>query len=1007
MGTTNIKKLLYNDNYLYIAAGEYLKFKQTPEWDEMYKFERLFAVSAEMGGKIITAENVLEVVKYLQKQNPTSGSFAHWGSIGDLEQFAKERPEEVSNLFNELYNEDIDISQRIMNFYKAGKAFNDKAKMIVAMFGYLLAARDYKKYSLIKDSIFYNTVKTFGINDKLNDIGEKYSLYLSVCSEVQSFLREKGFIDNPSMLDVQDFLFCIAEYDALKIKISVRYLYEHSRKLKEYKDSDEKFIDYIKGLDKDLLLKILKLYEKGEKIKRIRYEIAGKLLNTGDINLSEVEDIKARVNNESETNILQSWSNFRILFPFYYEAYKERVRGELEKIYLIIKGIEELREEKFAKAEDVVKDFMYKQNFGDTQCVLILYPDRDKDHKISAQIVLVINDEKIYYGLSAGDMVKDRAGIENHEEIQRPEDFTYYKMRDKIVSVYGRYKELNERYYLLNVFYSRDSDIWDKCREKNIFAMQYQHGKQDSSSVTRNINSAKEVRIGDRVFAYTGDQRILAAGRVTKEFYEEDKEEEFIDKEEPWTQRLGVEWEEKKDKPVFVDSFIETLEPLKPNMLGAQAINEISKEGFERAKALLEGSGIVPVVVDEKIMSFAEFVKSKGFNFDEDVLNNYVLSLKTKPFVILSGISGTGKTKIAQFFAEYMGGAAGRNYAFISVRPDWVDNRSLIGFYNSITGKYQPTALLKLMLRAERDRDRPYFVILDEMNLARVEHYFSDFLSCMESRRIDENGDLSGEAVILHDESDSLSFIDDDGEEYGIPQRIVIPENIYFTGTVNVDETTYMFSPKVLDRANVIEFNSVSFEAYIDSFNVKAQGNSGFAGRDFINKFTSGGSYHRNLTGKNFNIQDIEDYLGHLKNINSILSRYNLHFGYRVFDEVVYYINNSEEMGYFTSMEALDYQILQKVLPKFYGNKKKLMVPLSKLLRYFWGAGIKTGERENELASQDFQYLDTLGSDMQGQGDNGFDTEFKNVKPLFPKSARKLYSMLRALRDNGYANFIE
>ena len=109
-------------------------------------------------------------------------------------------------------------------------------------------------------------------------------------------------------------------------------------------------------------------------------------------------------------------------------------------------------------------------------------------------------------------------------------------------------------------------------------------------------------------------------------------------------------------------------------------------------------------------------------------------------------------------------------------------------------------------LRRIRNPGKPYFVILDEMNLAKVEHYFSDFLSIMESRTPDNP---EGEPVILHNWEHSETK---DG--LLIPGKLHIPSNVYFTGTVNVDESTYMFSPKVLDRANVIEFNDVELEEY-------------------------------------------------------------------------------------------------------------------------------------------------------------------------------------------------
>ena len=152
-----------------------------------------------------------------------------------------------------------------------------------------------------------------------------------------------------------------------------------------------------------------------------------------------------------------------------------------------------------------------------------------------------------------------------------------------------------------------------------------------------------------------------------------------------------------------------------------------------------------------------------------------------------------------------------RNYTFLSVRPDWRDSKHLLGYYNPLDKKYYATPLLNLILRAERDyRERkndalPYFIILDEMNLARVEYYFADLLSVLESGREDDG--FTREPIRLHN-------VDEVERDQDIPKEIRLPPNIYIIGTVNIDETTYMFSPKVLDRAFVIEFHDVDMDNY-------------------------------------------------------------------------------------------------------------------------------------------------------------------------------------------------
>lgn len=376
-----------------------------------------------------------------------------------------------------------------------------------------------------------------------------------------------------------------------------------------------------------------------------------------------------------------------------------------------------------------------------------------------------------------------------------------------------------------------------------------------------------------------------------------------------------------------------------------------------------------------------DYYEAQGYFFPREVITRYFLSLKTKPFVILTGISGTGKTKIAQVFAEYMcqdekPEDRKRRYAFIPVRPDWMDNKGLLGYYNLLDETYHATPLLRLLIQAGKNPDKPYFIILDEMNLAKVEQYFSDFLSIMESRTA---GNRQGEPLPLHT---AKSAETPDG--IAIPRDINIPANVYFTGTVNVDESTYMFSPKVLDRANVIEFNDVDLENYekgvmtAEQFVMKEQ--------DVRQKLLSADGETPFCSKKDF--MDIlktaprtHDYL---LEISQILHPYNLHFGYRVVNEISRYILCAYEMVQdFDLEEAMDIQILQKILPKFHGTQAKLETPLGNLLGFCRGAE----------GNHDESYLDKAIA---------YDKDAR-----FPRSARKLASMIQNLKTQGYTSFIE
>ena len=141
--------------------------------------------------------------------------------------------------------------------------------------------------------------------------------------------------------------------------------------------------------------------------------------------------------------------------------------------------------------------------------------------------------------------------------------------------------------WILNVFY-KNRAVWDYCKRNNCFAMQYEYNIQETSSVTRNIKVAKEVKVGDFVIAYSGDKKILAYGKVIKEFYEEQDVERFLSPNDKWAQRIGVEWNKIVNVPILVTDFSNTLELQEANKLPIQAINKISITGYQRAVEIID-----------------------------------------------------------------------------------------------------------------------------------------------------------------------------------------------------------------------------------------------------------------------------------------------------------------------------------------------------------------------------------------------------------------------------------
>ena len=247
-----------------------------------------------------------------------------------------------------------------------------------------------------------------------------------------------------------------------------------------------------------------------------------------------------------------------------------------------------------------------------------------------------------------------------------------------------------------------------------------------------------------------------------------------------------------------------------------------------------------------------------------------------KRFVLLAGLSGTGKTSMAQGYARAYCEALGLNppahYEEVAVLPDWTDPTGLLGFVNPLANPpaFQETVALRLLLSAATNPDKPYFLCLDEMNLARVEHYFAPFLSAMEGR---------DKRLAIHASRDPID---------GIPPRINWPANLFILGTVNMDETTYPFSDKVLDRAFTFEFWDVD----LDGWRAAA-------------------------TARGASIAALDQVFPVLEAMSAALKPARRHFGYRTCNEVLGFVSSWEAAN---PTPALDAAILAKVLPKIRGD---------------------------------------------------------------------------------------
>lgn len=306
--------------------------------------------------------------------------------------------------------------------------------------------------------------------------------------------------------------------------------------------------------------------------------------------------------------------------------------------------------------------------------------------------------------------------------------------------------------------------------------------------------------------------------------------------------------------------------------------------------------------------SFYEYLWENEFYFDKKTVENYLLSLKVKPFVILTGNSGTGKTKLSQLFARYLNDKD--NYKIIPVGANWTENRHILGYFNIIKNEPQYTPAYHLIKQSQKKK-YPHFLILDEMNLSHVERYFADFLSAIESN---ENIPLYGK------------------------DELEIPDNLSIIGTVNIDETTYMFSPKVLDRANTIEFKICSAKDYMTQKLNKDTPNGDVEYLEDIlnNQELRKMSIHE--LEKIFDDEFWDKFSDEIFKFQNILKEAGFGFGFRVINEITrfmaaaYKYENKPEKWNENWKRYFDAQIKQKMLPKLHGSQKVIGETLDKLL---------------------------------------------------------------------------
>jgi hypothetical protein len=405
----------------------------------------------------------------------------------------------------------------------------------------------------------------------------------------------------------------------------------------------------------------------------------------------------------------------------------------------------------------------------------------------------------------------------------------------------------------------------------------------------RHWQSLRRANAGELVLNYANG-RIRGVATVEEEAIEETRPEELADAWEENGLMVKVRYNELSESisldDIPVDWRVEQGPPFdrKGSVQRKGYFFELKPDFVELLAAQFPQLGLLEIkegatkgedYEEPPLADIAASVRSAGMSITDELLRRYHLALKTRGFVILSGVSGTGKTWLSRLYAEAVGATA----LVVPVAPNWTTNEDLLGFQSPLTGDFQTTEFSRFLKRAaeewqasnqERRNPQPFHLILDEMNLAHVEYYFAKFLSAMEIRATDGVGEI----------------------ELAPGIEVLLPPNLSFIGTVNIDETTRGFADKVYDRAQLLELEVT---------------------REALGEHMNGAVFAADLLAVWDSVHEVAP------------------FAFRVADEIGAYIEQAQKLG--VAWEAaLDEQLLQKVLPKVKGADMRIESTLRSLL---------------------------------------------------------------------------
>ncbi|TLS36999.1 AAA family ATPase [Pseudalkalibacillus caeni] len=631
------------------------------------------------------------------------------------------------------------------------------------------------------------------------------------------------------MLDVQDFFFCLTQYDELKTETAVDYIQAIAKRLHRFSNDSEDFVEAIKQMDMETLKERREYYRNTKKVNRIKFLALDQFIENKKLTVEDLEQIKEQVNNEYDTNILHSWSNFTILFQIYYQPIKAKIQHELANIHQAIRNIEEFGEQEFAK-DKVLNGFSWNQNFGCTESWLAVYPADKETHKRAGQFFMSIEENRIRYGLLFGTEHPNH-GEEDLDSITDSEEFSFNRFKEKFINVFPAYLKGNE------VKSPNGGSTNNSLAEP--FNLIFKNLEEAHWAFDFTQQTLKDLGVegpGDPRVAVTYTYRELGEALhvnfcrwLLLGFYK-DEEGNIIVRiplmEEKSLSQYPVYYQFKQqDSDSIINCYLIPLKDLRPmdaaleenysraltvikNRFATHTKSPYRKQHnssalemgvFDREKreelfnnglheqptggSIEEDDDYVPIPA----LSFDQDININGLHFEEKdfLLKQIKTALQNGKHIILTGPPGTGKSKLAKEICN----SFEADYDMATATSDWSTYETIGGYRPNADGtlSFSPGIFLNCFKDSTTNKPINKWLIIDEMNRADIDKAFGALFSALTGDAVTLNFQSeSGKLMLLRPQNEEKSVIPNDYE-------YIIPNDWRLIGTMNTMDKASLY----------------------------------------------------------------------------------------------------------------------------------------------------------------------------------------------------------------------